>query len=62
LFREGGFGLFRDSWGFEDSLERGFRVVVVFDGFGADSFFVDEFDRGAEEVEKEFPFLGIEVV
>ena len=35
--------MFGDRGGFEDTLERGFRVVVVFDSFGTDSFFVDEF-------------------
>ena len=42
----------------EDSLVRRFGVVVVFNGFGADSFFVDEFDGGGEEVMEEPPFLG----
>ena len=35
---------------------------MVFDGFGADSFFADEFHGGAEEVMEESPFLGIEVI
>ena len=47
---------------FHDSLVRGFWRIVVFDGFRADSFFCDEFYRGAEEIVKEPPFLGIEVV
>ena len=46
----------------KDSLEGGFGGVVVFDGFGADSFFVEEFDGGAVEVKKESPFMGVEVV
>ena len=46
----------------EDSLVRGFGRVMVFDGFGADSFFGEEFHGGAEEVMKESPFLGIEVI
>ena len=46
----------------EDSLEGGLGFVVVFDGFGGDSFFVEEFGGGAEEVEEESPFLGVEVV
>ena len=46
----------------EDSLEGGLRGVVVLDGFGADSFFAEEFNGGAEEVKEESPFLGIEVV
>ena len=48
--------------GFEDSLVRGFRGVIAFLGFGADSFFGEEFGGGAEEVVKESPFLGVEVV
>jgi hypothetical protein len=62
LFGEGGFGLFGDRGGLQDSLERSFGSVVVFNGLGADSFFVDEFDGGAEEVKKESPFLGVEVI
>ena len=34
----------------------------MFDIFGADSFFGDEFYRGAEEVVEEPPFLGIEII
>ncbi len=34
----------------------------MFDGFGTDPFFGDEFDGRAEEVVEESPFLGIEVV
>ena len=48
--------------GVEDSLVRGFGVVMVFNGFGADSFFGDEFDGGGEEVMEEAPFLGVEGV
>ena len=48
--------------GFHDSLVRGFRRVMVFDGFGADPFFGEEFHGGAEEVMKESPFLAIEVI
>jgi len=62
LFREVFFGLRGDSGGVEDSLEGGLGFVVVFDGFGGDSFFVEEFGGGAEEVEEESPFLGVEVV
>ena len=43
-------------------MVRGFGVVVVFNGFGADSFFGDEFDGGGEEVMEEPPFLGVEGV
>jgi hypothetical protein len=45
-----------------NSLVGGFRSIVVFDGLGADSFFCDEFHRGAEEVVEESPFMGIEVI
>ena len=47
---------------FEDSLVGGFWAIMVFDGFGADSFFVDEFYGGAVKVKKESPFMGVEVV
>ena len=53
---------FRDMGRFEDSLVRGFGGVVVFDGFGADPFFCEEFDGGGEEVMEESPFVGIEVI
>ena len=45
-----------------DSLVRGFRRIVAFDGFRTDPFFCDEFYGGAEEVVKESPFLGIEII
>jgi len=35
---------------------------MVFDGFGTDSFFGEELDRGAKEVMKESPLLTIEVI
>ena len=35
---------------------------MVFDGFGSDTFFINEFYGGAEEVVEESPFLGIEIV
>jgi len=35
---------------------------MVFNGFGADSFFGEEFHGGEEEVMKEPPFMGIEVI
>jgi len=47
---------------FDYSLVRGFWRIVVFDGFGTDPFFRDEFYRRAEEVVEESPFFGIEVV
>ena len=62
MFREGEFDRFLDMRRFHDSLVRGFRGVVAFDGFGADPFLGDELYRGAEEVVEESPFLGIEVV
>jgi hypothetical protein len=62
LFGEGLFDLGRDVGGFKDSLVRGFGGVVAFYGFGADSFFGEEFKRGAGEVVEEAPFLGIEVI
>lgn len=34
----------------------------MFDGFGADPFFVDEFDGRAEEVMEGSPFMSIEVI
>ena len=47
---------------FHDFLVRGFWRIVVFDGFGADSFFCDEFYGGTEGIVEEPPFLGIEVI
>ena len=44
---------------FEDSLVGSFGGVVVFKGFRAEAFFLEEFDGGAEEVMKESPFLGV---
>jgi len=52
----------RDVRRFHDSLIRGLGRVMTFDGFGADSFFGNQFPRGAEEVMEEPPFLGVEVV
>ena len=46
----------------DNSLVRGFGGVIVFKGFRADSFFGEEFNRGAEEVVKEAPFVAVEVV
>ena len=34
----------------------------MFDGFGSDTFFINEFYGGAEEVVEESPFLCIEFV
>ena len=62
MFGEGEFDGFLDMRRIHDSLVRGFGRVMVFDGFGSDPFFGDEFYGGAEEVVEESPFLGIEVV
>ena len=43
-------------------MEGCFGRVMVFDGFGGDSFFSDEFYGWAEEVVEEPPFFGIEVI
>ena len=59
MFGEGLFHLGRDEGGFEDPLVRGFGGVMVFESFGADAIFLEEFDGGAEEVMEESPFLGI---
>ncbi len=59
MFGEGLFDLGRDMGGFEGSLVWGFGGVVVFKGFRADAFFLEEFGGGAEEVMKESPFLGV---
>ena len=40
----------------------GFGGVVAFEGFGADSFFGEEFDGGAEEVMEESPFVVVQVI
>jgi hypothetical protein len=50
-----------DMGRFHDSLVRGFRMIVMFDGFGADPFLGDELYGWAEEVVEESPFLGVEV-
>jgi hypothetical protein len=47
---------------FEDSLVRGFRKVMVFNGFGTDPFLRDELHGRAEEVMEESPLSGIEVI
>ena len=43
-------------------MVRGFGRVVAFVGFGADSFFGEEFDGGAEEVVEESPFGAVQVI
>jgi hypothetical protein len=62
LFGEREFGLRGDEGRIDDSLVRSFRGVIAFKGFGADSFFGEEFGGGAEEVVEESPFVGVEVV
>jgi hypothetical protein len=62
LFGKGELDRFLDMRRIHDSVVRGFGRIMAFDGFGADSFFRDEFYGGAEEVMEESPFLGIEVV
>lgn len=62
MFGEREFGLGGDEGRVEDSLVRGFGGVIVFKGFGADSFFGEEFGGGAEEVMEESPFMLVEVV
>ena len=59
MFCERLFDTGRDVGGFEDTLVRGFGGVMVFEGFGADTFFLEEFGGGAEEVMEEPPFLGV---
>ena len=36
--------------------------IILFDCFRSNSFFGDEFNRGAEEVMEESPFFGIEFI
>ena len=35
---------------------------MFFDGFRADAFFFNEFDRGQKEVVEETPFVAVEIV
>ena len=46
----------------EGSLVRGFRRVMTFNGFGTDPFLRDELHGRAEEIKKESPLFGIEVI
>ena len=62
MFGEVPFDGFANVRRIDDSLIGGFGRVVACDGFRADTFFIDEFDGGAEEVVEESPFLGIEVI
>jgi hypothetical protein len=62
MFGEVVFNVERDMRGFHDSVVGSFRVVLMFDSFGADSFFGEKFDRGEEEVMKEPLLLAIKVI
>jgi hypothetical protein len=62
LFGEAVFNREKDIGRLEGSLVRGFRRVMVFNGFGADPFLRDELHGRAEEIMKESPFFGIEVI
>jgi hypothetical protein len=46
----------------DNSLIRGLGRIIAFEGFGAGSFFGEEFGGGAEEVVEEAPFMAVEVV
>ena len=45
-----------------DSLIRSFWQIIMFDGFRSDCFFCQERYRRAEEVVKECPFFGVEII
>jgi hypothetical protein len=62
LFGEAVFNKERDMGRLEGSLVRGFRRIVAFNGFGADPFLRDELHGRAEEIMKESPLFGIEVI
>lgn len=62
MIGEGTFDRFVDMRRIHDSLVRSFWEIVVFDGFGAESFFGDELYRRAEEVLEKPPFFGEEVI
>jgi hypothetical protein len=62
LFGEVVFNREMDMGRLEGSLVRGFRRIMVFNGFGADPFLRDELHGRAEEIMKESPFFGIEVI
>ena len=62
LFGEAVFNREKDMGRLEGSLVRGFRRIMVFNGLGADSFLRDELHGRAEEIMKESPFFGIEVI
>jgi hypothetical protein len=62
LFGEVVFNRENDMGRLEGSLVRGFRRVMMFNGFGADPFLRDELHGRAEEIMKESPLIGIEVI
>jgi len=62
LFGEKVFDRNKDIGRFEDSLVRGFRRVMAFNGFGTDPFLGNELHRGAEEIMEESPLFGIQVI
>jgi hypothetical protein len=62
LFGEIVFNREMDMGRLEGSLVRGFRRIMVFNGFGADPFLRDELHGRAEEIMKESPLFGIEVI
>jgi len=62
LMGEAGLDRRRDMWRIKYSLKRGFRGIMMFDGFRADSFFGDELNGRREEVMEESPLVSIEVV
>jgi hypothetical protein len=52
----------KDMGRLEGFLVRGFRRVMTFNGFGTDPFLRDELHGRAEEIMKESPLFGIEVI
>jgi hypothetical protein len=62
LFGEAVFDREKDKGRLEGSLVRGFRRVMVFNGFGTDPFLREELHGRAEEIMKESPLFGIEVI
>jgi hypothetical protein len=62
LFGEAVFDREMDMGRLEGSLVRGFRRIMAFNGFGTDSFLRDELHGGAEEIMKESPLIGIEII
>lgn len=62
MFGEAVFNREKDKGRLEGSLVRGFRRVMAFNGFGTDPFLREELHGGAEEIMKESPLFGIEVI